>query len=88
MGIGLKNQSWNEIVAKTRSNDQERVKKQHLPSRLETPVLPAELRSKIKTSQKAEEWIAAHRTRTDNTEFAHQLVSSERGKRRNEKKGK
>jgi hypothetical protein len=79
MGIGLKGADWFQVVHKTRSDDADRVAKGER-SRLTTPVLPPELRSEIITSQRAEEWIAAHCTRHNDN--GNTLPTTERGKRR------
>ena len=80
MGIGIKNGSWWDVVAKTRSDEAERIHKGLRP-RLTPPVVSG--RENIKTSEAAEAFIAAHRSKHDGE--GHYSSSTERGKRRREK---
>lgn len=83
MGIGLKRQSWDVVVAKNIAEDDKRVAKGAIP-RFFTP--PPMHNDNIKTSQRAEEFILAHKIpRLSNGD---PIVSTERGRRRAKRDGK
>lgn len=85
MGIGIKRgrESWSTVVAKNLAEDTNRVAKGATP-RFYTP--PPMYNNNIITSQKAEEFIAAHKIpRLANGD---PIVSTERGRRKAKRDGK
>jgi hypothetical protein len=85
MGIGLKrgSPSWSTVVAKNLAEDDKRVSKGATP-RFYTP--PLMNNNNILTSEKAEEFILAHKIpRLSNGD---PVASTERGRRRSQRNGK
>ena len=76
--MGLKRQgSWHETVAKTRSDERERIKKGFSPRLAEWNSPGTE---NVKSTKVWEDWKLAHQTQVD--EKMRALPSSDRGKRR------
>lgn len=83
MGIGTTNCNWNIIIAANHEEERKRLANGSRP-RFYVEIFPNV--GNIKTTEKAEKWIEAHRLKKDDN--GHHIVSTARGKRRKTRLGK